>query len=305
MAVAGVRQGGPAHGCGRSGLSRGARVPRPQGTPPVSSAAPQTPASARPVGLPASLASPAGPQTREMLGGGVDCTVRAWRGPWPAAARPRQRWGRQGQRSARRCPRPGGRPAGTPPPASQACRPPASGAQAPGRRGAVRRKRARRPEEVSAYARVFFLIPIVRPSEVGSARAAGAQPPRAGRAGRPPCGTPGTGWCDLGGWTPVQPPVEGGPGGGARPGRASRSSGPRAGAPSPPGAQQSRDCRGGCERGCVAGAVALAFLPAAARSAAERALSSGSGLWRAPPSRARLGLRARRPGLASRAWAPT
>lgn len=62
---------------------------------------------------------------------------------------------------------------------------PASVTQARGHSsGAVWRKRARRPEEVSAYTCVFFLIPIVQPSEVGSARSACAQPPRSwqGRA---------------------------------------------------------------------------------------------------------------------------
>lgn len=83
---------------------------------------------------------------------------------------------------------------------------PASVAAAAGRSGAVRRKRARRPEEVSAYTGVFFLIPIVSLSEVGSARSAFAQPLRS-QQGRvaletgaewPPRGTPGMGRRDLG-----------------------------------------------------------------------------------------------------------
>lgn len=83
---------------------------------------------------------------------------------------------------------------------------PASVAAAAGRSGAVRRKRAHRPEEVSAYTGVFFLIPIVSLSEVGSARSAFAQPLRS-QQGRvaletgaewPPRGTPGMGRRDLG-----------------------------------------------------------------------------------------------------------
>lgn len=94
-----ARQGGPAHDGGWSGLSRGVRVRRPQGTPPVSGAAPQTAAGARPAGAAACVGCPPPrppPLDPRLAGcpGGRRRTPQS--GPCTAAASAPQRRGRRG-----------------------------------------------------------------------------------------------------------------------------------------------------------------------------------------------------------------
>lgn len=175
----------------------------PQGIPRVRHQLCQSPANVSLVGAAAHTGClPPGPLLRSpgvgwapQLGPGEDPAER----PAPGAGR-RHAW-----RAARRCrgaspPLDSCQGEGQPEaplvcvPGVQVCGCPPPGL--PGRSGAVWRKRARRtPEEVSAYTRVFFLIPIVQLSEVCSAELplpglsrswpAGVAPGDSGRASSP------------------------------------------------------------------------------------------------------------------------